>query len=96
MELECGEIDYASDVSRVRESLCGGYTAIGVSDHNDRPANGCGCLRDYFSVGMHVPQGGWVITAACQRHGVHVDIRQFVYERTQVVGLVPGTWDEEQ
>ena len=67
---------------------------------SERPQRPAGqwlrCLRDYFSVGMHVPQGGWVITAACQRHGVHVDTRQFVYERTQVVGLVPGTWDEEQ
>jgi hypothetical protein len=46
-----------------------------MSDHNDLPVNGCGCLRDHFSVGIHVPQGGGIIGAACLRHGVHVDIR---------------------
>ena len=74
----------------------GGYAAVGVSDHNNRPVNGRGSLRDCFSVGIHVPEDGRVFTAACQRHGVHVDIRQLVEERTVVVGLVPGTRNDEQ
>ena len=66
-----------------------------MSDHDHRPVDGLDCLRDHLGVGMHVPQGGRVITAACQCHGVHVDIRQFVDEKAKVAGLVPGTRDEE-
>ena len=95
MELECGEIDDASDVSRVRECLGRGYAAVGVSDHDDRPVDGGGGLRDHVSVGMHIPQGGGVVTAARQRHGVHVDIRQFVDQKTKVVGPVPSTRDHQ-
>ena len=66
-----------------------------MSDHDHRPVDGLDCLRDHLGVGMHVPQGGGVISTARQRHGVHVDIRQFVDERAKVVGFVPGAWDEK-
>lgn len=85
-----------SDIVQVRKCLRGGDAAMGMSDHNNRPVNDCGCVRDCFSVRIHVSRGGWVIAAACQRHGAYVDTRKFVYERTEVVWPVPGTWDEEQ
>jgi hypothetical protein len=66
-----------------------------MSNHNDWPVNGCDCLRNHFGVGIHVPQGGGVIAAACQRHGVHVEIREFVNEQAKMVGLVPGARDDE-
>jgi hypothetical protein len=66
-----------------------------MSDHNDWPVNGCDCLRDRFGVGIHIPQGRGVIAAACQRHGMHVEIREFVDEQVKVGGLVPGARDDE-
>jgi hypothetical protein len=48
----------------MRQSLRGGNATVRVRDHNNRPVNGRGRLRNCFGVRMHVPEDGRICTAA--------------------------------